>query len=416
MENKIIIAYITDENYVMPTHISIFSLIKNKKQEDILKIYLIGDNISSISKEQFRKLQEKKVEIKIIEVGKDKYISLGKTCFFSETIHVSATALFKMDLSELLCDEDKVIYIDGDTLIQGSLNELYKTDIESAFVAAVDDQFDVRIEEYSYLCGRIGLKRKHYFNSGVMLLNLKKMRQENISQRLLEYRTMGINYFMDQDCLNAVLGEKLITLPYVYNFMSTLSDVYDVAEIGKKFLNINIKSMEECISSAKILHLTDRKKPWIYNMPWYSEIFFRYYNQSLYKTEKIILKSPLKVLVNERQNLIRQLNQLTDRMEAVFPYEKIPKGSRVVIYGAGKMGQSYYRQILATQYCKLEAWVDKQGNRSAEGVDFPKKLQNVMYDYVIIAIANQQIVNEIKDYLKNTFGVDEIKIISKFEV
>lgn len=416
MENKITIAYITDENYVMPTHISIFSLIKNKKQEDILKIYLIGDNISSISKEQFRKLQEKKVEIEIIEVGKDKYTSLGKTCFFSETIHVSAAALFKMDLPELLCDEDKVIYIDGDTLIQGSLNELYKTDIESAFVAAVDDQFDVRIEEYSYLCGRIGLKRKHYFNSGVMLLNLKKMRQENISQRLLEYRTMGINYFMDQDCLNAVLGEKLITLPYVYNFMSTLSDVYDAAEIGKKFLNINIKSMEECISSAKILHLTDRKKPWIYNMPWYSEIFLRYYNQSLYKTEKIILKSPLKVLVNERQNLIRQLNQLNDRMEAVFPYEKIPKGSRVVIYGAGKMGQSYYRQILATQYCKLEAWVDKQGNRSAEGVDFPEKLQNVMYDYVIIAIANQQIVNEIKDYLKNTFGVDEIKIISKFEV
>lgn len=414
MGNAITVAYITDENYAMPTYISAFSMIKNRGKEDNLKIYLIGNGLSDDTKEKFLLLKKKDVDVQLIEADRNKYISLAKTCLFSKTIHVSDTALFKMDLPEILSGEEKILYIDGDTLIQGSLRELYDTDIDNKYVAAVEEPFDEAVGEYSFFYDRLGLKRKHYFNSGVMLLNLAMMRTQNISEKLLEYRTYGVNYFMDQDCLNAVLGERLVLLPCIYNFMSTISDLYNIGEIGQKLFGMETTSIESCIAKARILHLTDRKKPWIYNMPWYSDLFFSYYRESPYKTEKIILKSPLKVLRDENQDLRKRMNHIVSTMEFVFPYHKIPKGSRIVMYGAGKMGKSFYQQIQATQYCNIAAWVDKKGGSISENVALPARIADISYDYVLIALSNQKLVDEVKDFLKNTYHVENTRMISKF--
>lgn len=414
MKNRITAVYITDENYAMPTYISIFSMIKNKDEEDLLKIYLIGKGLSNQTKSRYNTLLCKDVSLEMIEVDRDKYFLLSKTCLFAQTIHVSDAALFKMDLPDLLADEEKILYIDGDTLIQGSLKGLFETNIEKEYVAAVADQFDEKINGNSSFCHRIGLERKHYFNSGVMLLNLKKMRADNISRRLLEYRSQGINYFMDQDCLNAVLGERLVLLPCIYNFMSTISDVYDAEEIGEKFLGERTESIEDCISKSIILHLTDKKKPWIYNIPWYSDIFLKYYRESVYGNEKIIFKSPLKVLRDENQLLRERMNYMIQHTEFVFPYQLLPKGSKVVLYGAGKMGQSFYEQIQATNYCNIVAWIDKRGNSAMDQVGFPEDIVKVTYDFILIAIGNQQIVSEVKNLLKNTYHVQTEKIVSKF--
>lgn len=414
MSNVITVAYITDESYAMPTYISAYSMIRNKEKEDNLRIYLIGNGLSDDSKVNFLLLKKSDVDVQLIEVDSNKYVSLAKTCLFSKTIHVSDTALFKMDLPNILPGEEKVLYIDGDTLIQGSLRELYDTDIKNKYVAAVEEPFDEEIGEYSFFYDRIGLKRKHYFNSGVMLLNLAMLRAHNISEKLLEYRIHGVNYFMDQDCLNAILGERLVLLPCIYNFMSTISDLYDINEIGQKLFGIETTSIESCIAMARILHLTDKKKPWIYNMPWYSDLFFSYYRESPYKIEKIILKSPLKVMGDENKSLRKRMNHIISTIEFVFPYHKIPKGSRIVMYGAGKMGKSFFQQIKATQYCDIVAWVDKKGMSIAKDVALPTRIVDVSYDYILIALSNQQLVDEVRDFLRNTYHVEKTKMISKF--
>lgn len=410
----ITVAYITDENYAMPTYVSVYSLIRNKDKEDKVRIYLIGNNLSRESKEYYLHLKGENVEVRLLCVDSDKYVSLSKTCHLAQTIHVSDAALFKMDLPQILEGEDKVLYIDGDTLIQGSLKDLYETDVEKVYVAAVEEPFDKKVEGFSSFCDRIGLKRGSYFNSGVMLLNLAKMREENVSGKLLEYRIHRMNYFMDQDCLNAVLGEKIIFLPCIYNFMSTISDLYDANELGHIFFGMDGFTIESCIAEARILHLTDRKKPWIYNMPWYSKLFFSYYSKTPYRKQWIDLKSPLKVLRDENQDLRRRMNAILSRAEFVFPYDRISKGCRIVLYGAGKMGQSFYRQIQATQYCEIAAWVDIKGSDAGENVDFPGKISEVSYDYVLIAIGMQRIVDEVKNLLKNTYQVESGKMITKF--
>lgn len=134
-----------------------------------------------------------------------------------------------------------------------------------------------------------------------MLLNLEKMRRDKVTEKLIDYRINRKNYFMDQDALNAVLKKKRSILPYTYNFMSTITDNLDLEGIIEEFKLDNKISLEQFIDSVVIIHLTDVKKPWVYNIPWYTDIFMKYYNISPYKNTKLDLKSPLKVLEDKNQ-------------------------------------------------------------------------------------------------------------------
>lgn len=412
------VAYITDERYAMPTCVSVCSLILNNAWNDTLNVFIICDKVSDKAKNRFLTLSNNKVMINLIDVEEERYQSLAHSSMLTPHTHVTAAALFKFNLPEILRNENRVIYLDGDTLIQKSLYDLYNWELNGNYIASVNDMVDYKDNGSSILASRIGFKRESYFNSGVMLLNLEKMREDNILQKLLEYRENGINYFMDQDALNAVLGEKRVVLPYIYNFMSTAIDYFELEDISERYFNEKKHSIDECIETAVILHLTDAKKPWVYNMPWYSNIFFDYYNRSPYAEDTIHLKSPLKALREENIILLnKRINCLVMEMEEmgyVVPYEKIKKGSRLILYGAGKIGKSYYKQLSLTQFCTLVAWVDQKGNRLDQNVCLPSEILYKEYDYLLIAIKDKVTVSEVKNFLINECAVDESKIIDIF--
>ena len=394
----------------MPTCISVYSLIVNKACNDVINIFIICNEVSDKAKKRFLMLSNDEVMIRLIDAKEEHYKSLAQTLIRSSGIHVTASALFKFDLPEILQNVSRVIYLDGDTLIQKSLYDLYNYELNDNYVASVNDMLDKKDNGFSILAARIGLRRESYFNSGVMLLNLEKMRKDKISRKLLEYRENSINYFMDQDALNAVLGEKRVSLPYIYNFMSTVTDNFELEEISGKYLNEKKYSIDECIETAVILHLTDKKKPWVYNMPWYSNIFLDYYNRSPYAEDTIYLRSPLKVLCD-------RINALCDgmaQMEFVVPYEKIKKSSKLILYGAGKVGKAYYKQLLLTKFCTLVAWADQQGSQVDPNVCLPSEIVHMEYDYLLIAINSKETVSDVRHFLVDECAVDENKILDIF--
>ena len=73
----------------------------------------------------------------------------------------------------------------------------------------------------------------------------------------------------------------------------------------------------------------------------------------------------------------------------IFPYEKIPSCSRVLIYGKGKIGNSYMRQLRGQNYCEIVAWTDRKED------DYLEIIKNARFDYLLVAIWNKQIVNEV---------------------
>lgn len=229
------LVFICDNNYALPTRTAINSVIKNKKQETELKIYIIGVELNEQNKNSFYKFNMPNVKIIFLEQD-DVYKNLGP-----QHKHVSKAALLKFNIPQLI-NEERILYLDGDIIVSDDLSDLYHTDISEYYAAVIQDYFSIIIKEDNK---RIGTE--NYFNSGVMLLNLAKMRKDNISENLLTYkRNQKDIYYMDQDAFNYIFDKKVTFLNYKYNFLNKYEETEQ--EIFK-----NIKPV--------IVHYAD-SKPW----------------------------------------------------------------------------------------------------------------------------------------------------------
>lgn len=129
------------------------------------------------------------------------------------------------------------------------------------------------------------------------------------------------------------------------------------------------------------------------------------------------LNSYMKYLLNKGDrdllNGILESSQSEMKPYYLFPFDKIAKGSKIVVYGAGVVGQDYIAQILSRRYVKLVAWVDKKYiEYAAKGYDVVDTWECYIrsYDYIVIAILKEHVAMEIKKELIAN-GVSESHII-----
>lgn len=109
----------------------------------------------------------------------------------------------------------------------------------------------------------------------------------------------------------------------------------------------------------------------------------------------------------------REDDNVTVQHTYLFPYEKIPQGSRILIYGAGDVGQDYLQQMLITGYCEVIALVDKSYDKYPSmivPVIAPDMVINQKFDFVVIALKTSVHLPDIKKNLHNQ-GVETEKII-----
>lgn len=92
-----------------------------------------------------------------------------------------------------------------------------------------------------------------------------------------------------------------------------------------------------------------------------------------------------------------------------YDFPILPEGSRVVIYGAGKVGREYIKYIDNTSKYKLTAWIDQNFTEYGSEVESIQSGLRKAFDYVVIAIVSPDIAQEIRENLKRT-GVSEEQI------
>ncbi len=96
----------------------------------------------------------------------------------------------------------------------------------------------------------------------------------------------------------------------------------------------------------------------------------------------------------------------------MFPMRYIPKGAKVIIYGAGKIGKEYYTGAHDTGYCKVVQWVDRDV-REAFGCHIisPDQANYGLADFVLVAIDDESVAKKVIDMLVGKSDVDAKKII-----
>lgn len=127
---------------------------------------------------------------------------------------------FRTALGELLPETNRVIYLDSDLLVLDSLVPLWETDLGTSWLGAVTNVFPD--QELARLhCERLGIDAGRYFNSGVLLLDLERMREGRAFERVREFAIANREalIFADQDSLNGALAEQRLQLHPRFNLM-----------------------------------------------------------------------------------------------------------------------------------------------------------------------------------------------------
>ncbi len=165
-------------------------------------------------------------------------------------------------------DMDRILYLDPDIIVNGSIKELYELDFEDYFFAAASHIRRV-LHKVNEL--RLGMDEDSpYINSGVMLMNLKRLREEQDYQDVLDFieKRKNVLSLPDQDIISTLYGSKIYTLDsFRYNMTELLFMLHSPYE---KSLN-----MDWIREHSVIIHYCGRNKPWKPNYLGYLDVFYK---------------------------------------------------------------------------------------------------------------------------------------------
>lgn len=164
-------------------------------------------------------------------------------------------ASYRLLLPELLPEYKKVIYIDCDVIVRNDLAALfYSVDLSDNYMAAVfEAPLDFQVERFA----AIGCNPMEYFNSGFLVMNLEKMRQDGLVEKFLEASRIEGLEFPDQDVLNMVCKGRILGLPPYYNSIRT----FYLPQYKQNFLRRYAEAELLEIQQHGTVHYTGAK-PW----------------------------------------------------------------------------------------------------------------------------------------------------------
>lgn len=176
-----------------------------------------------------------------------------------KTEKISIATYYRLFITQLLpATVSKVLYLDCDIVVRGSLSELWETDMTGKALAAVHYP---ECPTMTKNCERLGIATQPgYFNAGVLLLNLDYWRSHDLPKRYFDFIAEG-KYPLrqrDQDVLNAVTGAETASLPWKYNVMG--NELETIKEIVEGEQLKYVESLEKV--DSVIVHFSFRLKPW----------------------------------------------------------------------------------------------------------------------------------------------------------
>lgn len=260
-----------DEKYVPYLDVAIRSLIANSNNEDN---YIINVLHEKLSEKQIKELQglndlKENVSVRLFDMKKTLEKGLEQITDREENKlrrdYFTLSIYFRIFIPDIFKEYDKGIYIDSDVVVPGDIAEMYDVELGDNIIGACPDHSIENIEKLRYyLVNSIGVKANEYINSGVLLMNLKKMRELHFSENFL--RLLNKYHFFcvapDQDYINAMCNGKIKYLGEEWDAMPN--------DARKELKN------------PKLIHYNLFQKPWCYDNIQYEEYFWKYAKQSPY--------------------------------------------------------------------------------------------------------------------------------------
>ena len=247
--------FATDDNYIPYLEVALRSLIDNASKKYTYNIHILNTGLLEENKNAIMQLANKNFKIFFEDITGS--IAPIKA-MLKDVYHFSIVMYYRLFIEKLFPQYDRVIYLDCDIVVLGDISKLYNTYLGGNLVGACQEQVINSNETFKrYAREAVGVVPEKYFNSGILLMNLKKFREDKICEQFM-YLINTYNFDVvdpDQAYLNVLCYGKVKYLSNGWN---------------KEALPLKLEG------KLNIVHYALYKKPWQYDDVLNGEYFWNY--------------------------------------------------------------------------------------------------------------------------------------------
>lgn len=247
-----------DQSYIPWLKVALVSMKENADHNHLIRAHVVYqdltpeqiDNLESLGGEDFEVVCSQMPNV--MDGISDWEGNWLRADYFTLTI------FFRLFLPDLFPEYDKAIYLDSDIVVPGNITELYDTDLQGNALGVVNDFSIAAIEPLvDYVENSVGVDHTRYFNSGMLLMDFKQLRDKKFGAHFLE--VLGRQNFdtiaPDQDYLNAMCKDSVLHLGHEWDAMPS-----------------HLPELDE----PKVIHYNLYDKPWCYDNVQYEDYFWNY--------------------------------------------------------------------------------------------------------------------------------------------
>lgn len=295
-KKKCSVALSTNDDFCAHAGALIHSLMASTLGSYHLDLIILHGGISERNKSNFKSLISGKNNVSI------EFVDIGSHFSSAHThMHFSKETYYRLMIDKLLPGHDKVLYLDSDMIACQDITPLYEENLEGCAIGAVTDygmkyfclekipsmQETGALPAHEYLQNYVGMVNPDaYFQAGMLLFNLKRMRELNLSQTLIDEACTGKRYwFLDQDILNKYFSNEV-------KFLDPKWNVINVNPLIQERLSpTDAAILSQSLMAPGIIHFAgEGVKPWMNIDVRFSEDYWKNQRQTPWY-EQVLMKA-----------------------------------------------------------------------------------------------------------------------------
>lgn len=392
-KNTIPVIFSANDKYVPYLGVALLSLIENLSSDCECRIYILYREMSEYHIFWLEEMSTDYVFIQCVDVSeqlKDKNYYGGPV---EATKHISEETFYRLLIPEVLPQYKKILYLDCDLVILGDAAKLYETDLQGNIFGAV-----YSVEHWNQeRTGTVpNADPQEWFNAGVLLIDMERFQAEGCLEQCKELMSRQVFDVVDQDVLRIVGYGKTLYLPYEWNVMwhHLQSDINGLKEYNREIYL-------EVVRHPEIVHYTSGLKPWNRPKGALAHYFWKYARQSDFYEE--ILYQNLNGGTEGEENIFATY---------LFPFDQVPRGADIILYGAGNVGKTLKKQVEVTGWCNIVGWADKNYS-SKEGrkrnLISPEHIPDIACEMILVAVEKELVARQIMEEIVGIVG-NEIRV------
>lgn len=313
--SKINIGFTVTDNYAQHLAATMASILSNTSKDNELNFFVLNEgDITSETKRRINQLSNiREFNIKYVTVKREDFSE------YSPGVHMSTN--YRLKVASLIPEVDKILFLDVDLIVLDNIAKLWDIDMTEFYMAAAPDPCQI----YQFQVVRSRFIDKFpplIYNTGVILLNLKKWREDDIEEKLLKgIKWFSANYYEcwpDQSTLNMVLKDKIRLLDARWNacpllgYLQNPPCAYD-----------SIEQRDRIFVNPAIIHYAaeQKYKAWLdSSLPW-ADVYWEYLRKTPYYETGILnmVKNAYKYELSDIHGCLGLLKQQND---INFKYKK----------------------------------------------------------------------------------------------